>query len=61
MEINNLKSHLKNLQVVKNLKTINKEEDQAKINNLMGNLNIIITILKDHKEINIIFPNKMYK
>jgi hypothetical protein len=61
MEINNPKYHLKHLQVVQNLKTINKEEDQAKISNLMGNLQIIITILKDQKEIKIIFPNKMYK
>jgi hypothetical protein len=59
MEINNPKAHLKHLQAVQNLKIINKEEDQAKINNLMGNLQIII--LKDQKEINIIFPNKMYK
>lgn len=56
MKINNPKAHL---QAVQNLKIKNKEEDQAKINNLMGNLQIII--LKDLKEINIIFPNKMYK
>ena len=56
MKINNPKAHL---QAVQNLKIKNKEEDQAKINNLMGNLQIII--LKDHKEINIIFLYKKFR